>query len=133
MIIIDQEDGLDQTGTQEKQSRKTTSCRLGMSVKRLADAVGVGASQLNEIVRGRRGISADTALRLARYFGTGAEFWPNLQSLYDLRMTERKAEPGSSAKSPRSRLPDLTPISRGILAGERIPAGIQNGSDAHAP
>ncbi len=64
---------------------------LGMSVNQLAKALGVGAPRLNEIVRGRRGVSADTALRLARYFGTSAEFWLNLQSLYDLRMAERKA------------------------------------------
>jgi len=42
-------------------------------------------------VRGRRGITADTALRLSRYFGTSAEFWLSLQSLYDLRITEHKA------------------------------------------
>jgi addiction module HigA family antidote len=63
---------------------------LGMSVNQLAKALGIGAARLNEIVRGRRGISADTALRLARYFGTSAEFWLNLQSLYDLRIAERK-------------------------------------------
>ncbi len=62
---------------------------LGMSVNQLAKALGIGAPRLNEIVRGRRGITADTALRLARYFGTSAEFWLSLQSLYDLRMTER--------------------------------------------
>ena len=64
---------------------------LGMSVNRLALALGIGAARLNEIVRGKRGITADTALRLARYFGTSAEFWLNLQSLYDLRVTEREA------------------------------------------
>jgi antitoxin HigA-1 len=64
---------------------------LGMSVNRLAAALGIGAARLNEIVRGKRGITADTALRLARYFGTSAEFWLNLQSLYDLRLTEHKA------------------------------------------
>ncbi|HEV3202179.1 MAG TPA: HigA family addiction module antitoxin [Bryobacteraceae bacterium] len=64
---------------------------LGMSVNRLAEALGVGAARLNEIVRGKRGITADTALRLARCFGTSAEFWLNLQSLYDLRMAEREA------------------------------------------
>jgi antitoxin HigA-1 len=64
---------------------------LGMSVNRLSEALGFGASRLNEIVRGKRGITADTALRLARYFGTSAEFWLNLQSLYDLRQAERKA------------------------------------------
>jgi addiction module HigA family antidote len=64
---------------------------LGMSVNRLAKGLGVGAARLNEIVRGKRGITADTALRLARYFGTSPEFWLNLQSLYDLRIAERKA------------------------------------------
>jgi addiction module HigA family antidote len=64
---------------------------LGMSVSRLAGSLGIGAARLNDIVRGRRGISGDTAVRLARYFGTSAEFWLNLQSLYDLRVAERRA------------------------------------------
>jgi addiction module HigA family antidote len=64
---------------------------LGISVSQLAKALGVGAARMNEIVRGERGVTADTALRLARYFGTSAEFWLNLQSLYDLRMADRKA------------------------------------------
>lgn len=63
---------------------------LGMTVNQLAKALGVGAARLNEIVRGERGVTADTALRLARCFGTSAEFWLNLQSLYDLRMAEQK-------------------------------------------
>jgi addiction module HigA family antidote len=61
---------------------------LGMSVNQLAKALGVGAARLNEIVRGRRGVTADTALRLARCFDTSAEFWLNLQSLYDVRTAE---------------------------------------------
>jgi addiction module HigA family antidote len=64
---------------------------LGMSVNRLAAALGIGVSRLNEIVRGKRGTTADTALRLARCFGTSAEFWLNLQSPYDLRVTQGKA------------------------------------------
>ena len=63
---------------------------LGMSVNQLAKALGIGAARLNEIVRGERGVTADTALRLARYFGTSPEFWLSLQSLYDLRVAERK-------------------------------------------
>jgi antitoxin HigA-1 len=63
---------------------------LGLSVNRLAKGLGIEAARLNEIVRCKRGIAADTALRLARYFGTSAEFWLNLQTLYDLRMAERK-------------------------------------------
>jgi addiction module HigA family antidote len=64
---------------------------LGMSVNRLAGALGIGSARLNEIVLGKRGIAANTALRLARCFGTSAEFWLNLQSIYDLRMAEREA------------------------------------------
>ncbi len=64
---------------------------LGMSVNQLARALNMGNSRLHEIVRGQRGITADTALRLARYFGTSPEFWLNLQSLYDLRIAARKA------------------------------------------
>ena len=64
---------------------------LGMSVNSLARELGVGAARLNEIVLGRRGVSADTALRLARYFGTTPELWLNLQAFYDLRMAQRKA------------------------------------------
>ncbi len=64
---------------------------LGMSVTALAKELGIGVARLNEIVRGRRGVTADTALRLARYFGTTPELWLNLQSLYDLRMAQRKA------------------------------------------
>lgn len=61
---------------------------LGMSVNQLAKALGITAVRINDVVRGRRGITADTALRLARYFGTSAEFWMGLQNLYDLRMAE---------------------------------------------
>lgn len=62
---------------------------LGMSVNALAKKLHVPATRLNEVVRGRRGVTADTALRLARYLGTSAQFWLNLQSIYDLRMAER--------------------------------------------
>jgi addiction module HigA family antidote len=64
---------------------------LGMSTTALAKELGIGAPRLNEIVRGRRSVTADTALRLARYFGTTPELWINLQSFYDLRMAQRKA------------------------------------------
>ena len=58
---------------------------LGMSVNQLAKALGITATRLNDVVRGRRGITADTALRLARYLETSAEFWLGLQLEYDLR------------------------------------------------
>jgi addiction module HigA family antidote len=63
---------------------------LGMSVNQLAKALGVTAARLNDIVRGRRGVTADTALRLARYLGTSPEFWLGLQLEYDLRTAEAK-------------------------------------------
>jgi addiction module HigA family antidote len=62
---------------------------LDMSVNQLARALAVDASRLNEIVRGRRGITADTALRLSRYLGTSAEFWIGLQLDYDLRVARQ--------------------------------------------
>lgn len=57
---------------------------LGISQYRLAKDVGVTARRINEIVRGNRAITADTALRLARYFGTSERFWLNLQTRFDL-------------------------------------------------
>jgi addiction module HigA family antidote len=57
---------------------------LGLSSNALAKAIGVTPARINEIVRERRGISADTALRLARYFGTDAQSWMNLQQRHDL-------------------------------------------------
>jgi addiction module HigA family antidote len=62
---------------------------LGMSVNQLAKHLAVDAARLNEIVRGRRGITADTALRLARYLGTTPEFWLKLQVHYELRVARQ--------------------------------------------
>jgi addiction module HigA family antidote len=59
---------------------------LGVSQYQLAKAVAVPARRINEIVHGQRRISADTALRLARYFGTSERFWINLQARYDLEV-----------------------------------------------
>lgn len=61
---------------------------LGMSANALAKALRVPAPRINDILLERRGVSADTALRLARYFDTTAEFWLNLQTAYDLRVSE---------------------------------------------
>ncbi len=61
---------------------------LGMSVNALAKALHVPTPRINDIVRGRRGVSADTAMRLARFFGGDARSWLNLQALYDLRVAE---------------------------------------------
>lgn len=63
---------------------------LDLSANRLAHDLRIPATRIGDIIHGRRGISADTALRLARYFGTSPEFWMNLQALYDLRTTHDK-------------------------------------------
>ena|SRR5213593_430916 len=65
---------------------------LGLSQNALARTLRIPPRRINEIVLGQRGISADTALRLARYFGTTAEFWTGLQADYELRLARRAAE-----------------------------------------
>ncbi len=76
---------------------------LGISAHALALELRVPAPRINEIVRERRSVTPETALRLARYFGTTAQFWLNLQTSYDLKITERQV--GSKiAKEVRSRL-----------------------------
>ncbi|AAS96207.1 HigA family addiction module antitoxin [Nitratidesulfovibrio vulgaris] len=62
---------------------------LGVTAHALAVALGVPATRIADIVHQRRGVSADTAARLARFFGTSAAFWMNLQSAYDLSIVER--------------------------------------------
>jgi addiction module HigA family antidote len=64
---------------------------LDLSANALARAIKVTPARINDILRQRRGITADTALRLARYFGTDAQSWLNLQSAYDLRQAEIEA------------------------------------------
>ena len=65
---------------------------LAISQYRLAKEMKVYPRKINEIVHGKRSITADTALRLSRYFGTSAELWMNLQSLYDLEKTRDEIE-----------------------------------------
>ena len=60
----------------------------GLSANALAKALAVPAPRVNDIVRERRGVTADTAMRLARYFGGDARSWLNLQAAYDLRLAE---------------------------------------------
>lgn len=62
---------------------------LGMSVSALAVALRVPAPRINDVVRQKRGVSIDTALRLARYFNTTAQFWMNLQISYDLKIASQ--------------------------------------------
>jgi addiction module HigA family antidote len=67
---------------------------LGITKNKLAIDLGIPASRIDQIAKGKRSITADTAFRLSLYFGTSAEFWMNLQSTYDL-------------KAERERLPDI--------------------------
>lgn len=62
---------------------------LGMPVNALAMALRVPATRIGAIVKGERSVTADTALRLARFFGTSPEFWMNLQAMYDLTKARR--------------------------------------------
>jgi len=70
---------------------------LDMSAASLARQLGVPTNRITEILNGQRAITGDTALRLGHFFGTSAEFWLNLQSLYDLRLAARRA--GKSIKA----------------------------------
>ena len=63
---------------------------LGISINQLSRDLVVPPNRISEIVNGKRTITADTALRLQRYFGVEAQFWLNLQSEYDLRIVRRK-------------------------------------------
>ncbi len=69
---------------------------LNMSAAELARKIGVPTNRVTQILNGTRAITGDTALRLAHFFGTSAQFWLNLQSLYDLRLAQQKA--GKSIK-----------------------------------
>jgi addiction module HigA family antidote len=78
---------------------------LDMSAAELARKIRVPTNRVTQIVNGTRAITGDTALRLAHFFGTSAQFWLNLQSLYELRRAEEKA--GRSIKAlPRLRRSD---------------------------
>jgi antitoxin HigA-1 len=88
---------------------------LGMSQYRLAKETGLPETRISDIVLGKRGITADTALRLSAFFGNSAQFWLNLQNTHDLRAAERRiglelkkirrfdARPRANAKQVRQR------------------------------
>jgi len=77
---------------------------LGVSANALARRIDVPVTRISEIVRGKRGITADTALRLARLFGTSSDFWLGLQAEYDLRVARRDL--------PRVTLSRIVPLKR---------------------
>lgn len=70
---------------------------LNMSAAALARQLKVPTNRITEILNGERAVTGDTALRLAHFFGTSAQFWLNLQTLYELRLAEQKA--GDSIKT----------------------------------
>jgi addiction module HigA family antidote len=81
---------------------------LRMSAAGLARKLDVPTNRITRILNRQRAITGDTALRLAHFFGTSAEFWLNLQSLYDLRLAEKKS--GKSIRSlPRLKHPERVP------------------------
>jgi len=80
---------------------------LGLTGYRLAKDIGVASLRINQITRGKRSITADTALRLARYFGTSAGVWLRLQARYDLEIAEEKLA-GRINREVKTR-PRLTP------------------------
>jgi addiction module HigA family antidote len=73
---------------------------LGVTQHRLAVSIGVPPRRINEIVHGKRRISADTALRFARFFGTSERFWINLQSRHDLEVERDQLGPALDAITP---------------------------------
>lgn len=75
---------------------------FGLSSTSLANAIGVTPARVNDIVRERRGITADTALRLARYFGTDVESWMNLQKNYELEIARRELGGDLASIQPRA-------------------------------
>jgi antitoxin HigA-1 len=76
---------------------------LGLSARAFAKALDIPVNRVTQILRAERGVSADTALRLARYFGTSAEFWMDLQSDYELRRARREVGPAiEQAVRPRA-------------------------------
>ena len=84
---------------------------LGLSANRLAMELIVPVTRVNDIVRGKRSITADTALRLSRYFGTTSQFWTNLQANYELKLAQdaRGAEIADRIRPHRAAWPSPAP------------------------
>jgi addiction module HigA family antidote len=70
---------------------------MGISAAELSRQLRVPTNRVTQILNGRRSITGDTALRLAHFFGTSAEFWLNLQSLYEIRLAQQKSGPAINA------------------------------------
>jgi addiction module HigA family antidote len=70
---------------------------MGISAAEFSRQISVPTNRVTQILNGRRSITGDTALRLAHFFGTSAEFWLNLQSLYEIRLAQQKSGPAIKA------------------------------------
>ena len=73
---------------------------MGLSVNKLAERMHVTATRINDVVRGKRGITADTALRLGKVLGTSAQLWLNLQIMYEIRLIETSEDDSISMLKP---------------------------------
>jgi addiction module HigA family antidote len=82
---------------------------MGMSAAEFSRQLKVPTNRVTQILNGRRSITGDTALRLAHFFGTSAEFWLNLQSLYEIRLAQKKS--GAAIKA----LPTINDLSSGDI------------------
>ena len=89
---------------------------LGMSAAELGRQLKVPTNRITGVLNGTRAVTGDTALRLGHFFGTSAEFWLNLQKLYELRLAEKKA--GATVRS----LPTLAKRGRGQSRGPQVRA-----------
>jgi addiction module HigA family antidote len=99
---------------------------LGITQYRLAKEMAVPPRRINEIIQGQRAISADTALRLAKFFGTSEMFWLNLQARYDLDVQKQKLGSKLSGVRALSSLPK--PLSRAIRAARSLAAAAKSGA-----
>ena len=90
---------------------------LGISQNKLARDIDVPVTRIGDIIHGRRGITADSALRLAVYFGTTPEFWLNLQTRHDLKVSKRESAAGHPEGRP--------PVSEGLMNTDIAGSGVQ--------
>lgn len=91
LLIITEEYGMARSAIHPGEHLAEQLKELGMSAAELGRQLKVPTNRITGILNGQRAISGDSALRLAHFFGTSAEFWLNLQKLYELRLAEQKA------------------------------------------
>jgi antitoxin HigA-1 len=103
---------------------------LGMSAAELARQLDVPTNRITEILNGRRAITGDTALRLAHFFGTTAEIWLNLQSLYEVRLAEQKSGKSIKALPTGGTIINIfcDDLSRQVSIGQQWPVTLINGA-----